>query len=76
LRTAAQAGAPFVAAPPLAGRGLALPVIAAGNPGEPFEIRLGSDEAEGGVYGVLAIVDVLVLVVSSSLAAWGVLVHG
>ncbi|MBW8756248.1 MAG: hypothetical protein JF586_01430 [Burkholderiales bacterium] len=76
LRTAAQAGAPFVAAPPLAGRGLALPVIAAGNPGEPFEIRLGSDEAEGGVYGMLAIVDVLVLVVSSSLAAWGVLVHG
>lgn len=76
LRTAAQAGAPFVAAPPLAGRGLALPVIAAGNPGEPFEIRLGSDEAEGGVYGVLAVVDVLVLVVSSSLAAWGVLVHG
>jgi len=76
LRTAAQAGAPFVAAPPLAGRGLALPVIAAGAPGEPFIIRIGSDEAEGGVYGVLAIVDCLVLVVSSSLAAWGVLVHG
>ena len=76
LRAAAQAGAPFVAAPPLVGRGLALPVIAAGNAGEPFEIRLGSDEAESGVYGALAIVDVLVLVVSSSLAAWGVLVHG
>jgi hypothetical protein len=76
LRAAAQAGAPFVAAPPMVGRGLALPVIAAGNAGEPFEIRLGSDEAESGVYGVLAIVDVLVLVVSSSLAAWGVLVHG
>lgn len=76
LRAAAQAGAPFVTAPPLAGRGLALPVIAAGSAGEPFEIRLGSDEVEGGVYGVLAVVDGLVLVVSSSLAAWGVLVHG
>ena len=76
LRTAAQAGAPFVTAPPLTGRGLALPVIAAGHPGETFEIRLGSDENEGGVYGVLAVVDGLVLVVSSSLAAWGVLVHG
>ena len=76
LRAAAQAGAPYVAAPPLAGRGLALPVIAAGNAGEPFEIRLGSDDVEGGVYGVLAVFDSLVLVVSSSLAAWGVLVHG
>jgi len=76
LRSAAQAGAAFVAAPPLAGRGLALPVIAAGGPGEPFEIRLGADDTEGGVYGVLAVLDVLVLVVSSSLAAWGVLVHG
>jgi len=76
LRSAAQAGAPFVAAPPLAGRGLALPVIAAGSPGEPFEIRLGADEDEGGVYGALAIFDTVVLVVSSSLAAWGALVHG
>jgi hypothetical protein len=76
MRAAAQAGAPFVAAPPLAGRGLALPVIAAGGPGEPLEIRLGSDEQEGGVYGALAIFDGVVLLVSSSLAAWGVLVHG
>src|SRR6185312_12801123 len=76
LRAAAQAGAPFVAAPPLAGRGLALPVIAAGNPGEPLEIRLDADEEEGGVYGALAIFDGVVLLVSSSLAAWGVLVHG
>lgn len=76
LRSAAQAGAPFVAAPPLVGRGLPLPVIAAGSAGEPFEIRLGSDEAEGGVYGLLAVIDSLVLVVSSSLAAWSVLAHG
>jgi len=76
LRSAAQAGAPFVAAPPLAGRGLALPVIAVGNAGEPFEIRLDADAEEGGVYGALAIFDGVVLLVSSSLAAWGVLVHG
>jgi hypothetical protein len=76
MRAAAQAGAPFVAAPPLAGRGLALPVISAGNPGESLEIRLGADDAEGDVYGLLAIFDGVVLLVSSSLAAWGVLVQG
>ena len=76
LRSAALAGAPFVAAPPPADHGLALPVIAAGAPGEPFVVRIGPDEVEGGVYGLLAVVDCLVLVVSSSLAAWGILVHG
>jgi hypothetical protein len=75
LRSAALAGAPFVAAPPPAGHGLALPVIAAGAPDESFVVRIGPDEVEGGVYGLLAVVDCLVLVVSSSLAAWGVLVH-
>ena len=51
-------------------------MIAAGAPGEPFVVRIGPDEVEGGVYGLLAVVDCLVLVVSSSLAAWGILVHG
>jgi hypothetical protein len=76
LRSAALAGAPFVAAPPPAGNGLALPVIGPGAPGEPVVVRIGPDEAGGGVYGLLAVVDGLVLVASSSLAAWCVLVHG
>ncbi len=76
LRSAAQAGAAFVAAPPLARHGLALPVIAAAGPSQPFIIRIGSDEGEGGVYGMLAVVDCLVLVVSSSLVAWSMLAPG
>jgi len=76
LRTAALAGAAFVAAPPPAGKGMALPVIAAPVASQPFVIRLGADEEEGGVYGLLAVVDCLVLVVSSSLAAWAMLVPG
>jgi len=76
LRGAALAGAPFVAASLPADGGLDLPVIAAGAAGEPFVVRIGPDEAEGGVYGLLAVVDCLVLVVSCSLAAWSVLVHG
>jgi hypothetical protein len=76
LRSAALAGAAFVAAPALARHGLALPVIGAPGPSQPFVIRIGSDEGEGGVYGVLAVVDCLVLLVSSSLVAWPMLVHG
>ena len=76
LRSAALAGAAFVAAPPLARHGLPLPVIAVSGPGQPFVIKIGPDEIEGGVYGMLAVVDCLVLVVSSSLAAWSMLVHG
>ena len=75
LRSAAIAGAAFVAAPPLARHGLALPVIAAVGT-DSLIIRIGSDEIEGGVYGLLAVVDSLVLLVSSSLAAWGMLVPG
>ena len=75
LRSAAVAGAAFVAAPPLARHGLALPVIAACG-ADSLIIRIGSDEIEGGVYGLLAVVDSLVLLVSSSLAAWGMLVPG
>lgn len=75
LRSAAIAGAAFVAAPPLARHGLALPVIAAVGT-DALIIRIGSDEIEGGVYGLLAVVDSLVLLVSSSLAAWGMLVPG
>ena len=75
LRSAALAGAAFVAAPPLARHGLALPVIVAYG-ADSLVIRIGSDEIEGGVYGLLAVVDGLVLLVSSSLAAWGMLVPG
>ena len=75
-RSAALAGAAFVAAPPPAGQGLLLPVIAAPRAGQPFSIRIGADEGEGNVYGVLAVVDCLVLVVSSSMVAWAMLVHG
>jgi hypothetical protein len=70
LRSAAVAGAAFVAAPPLVRHGLPLPVMAAGGASQPLCIRIGTDENEGGVYGLLAVVDCLVLVVSSSMAAW------
>ena len=73
LRSAALAGAAFVAAPPPAGQGLLLPVIAATQAGQPLRIRIGGDEGEGGLYGALAVVDCLVLLVSSSLAAWSLL---
>ncbi|MBC7666461.1 MAG: hypothetical protein H7276_22165, partial [Caulobacter sp.] len=76
LRSAAQAGAAYVTAPPLVGEGLPLPVIAAAGAGQPISIRIGTDESEGGVYGMLAVVDCLVLVVSSSLAAWSMIVPG
>lgn len=76
LRTAAQAGAAYATAPSRVRQGLPLPVIAAAGASQPFSIRIGSDEGEGGVYGMLAVVDCLVLVVSSSLAAWSMLVHG
>ncbi len=73
LRSAALAGAAFVAAPPPSGQGLLLPVIAAPRAGQAFSIRIGSDDGEGGLYGALAVVDSLVLLVSSSLAAWSML---
>ena len=76
LRSAALAGIPFVVAPLPDRRGLALPVIAASPAHQPFVIRLGADEEEGGVYGLLAVVDCLVLVVSSWLAASGMLWPG
>ena len=61
---------------PLAGQGLPLPVIAAPGASQPFSIRIGIDEGEGSLYGTLAVVDCLVLVVASSLAAWSMLVPG
>jgi hypothetical protein len=76
LRSAALAGAAFVAAPPLVRQGLALPVIATAGASLPFVIRIGADEGEGGLYGMLAVVDCLVLVVTSSMVAWSMLVPG
>ena len=76
MRSAALAGAPFVAAPPRARHGLALPVIAAPGATQPFVIRIGADDSESGVYGLLAVVDCLVLVVTSSMVAWSFLVPG
>ena len=73
MRSAALAGGAFVAAPPLVRHGVALPVIAAPGASQPFVIRIGADEGEGGLYGLLAVVDCLVLVVSSSLVAWSML---
>jgi hypothetical protein len=58
------------AAAPLAPHGSRLPVIAAPEPGEPLRMRIGADEGEGDVYGILAVVDCLVLLASSSLMAW------
>ena len=68
LRSAALAGAPFVAAPPRLPR-LALPVIAAPGASQPFTIRIGSEDGEGALYGVLAVLDCCVLVVAAGLAA-------
>jgi len=76
LRSAALAGGAYVAAPPPARPGLPLPVIAAPGASQPLSIRIGADDGEGGVYGLLAVVDCLVLVVSSSLAAWSMLAPG
>ena len=74
LRSAALVGAAYVAAPPSAPQGLLLPVIAAPGPGQPLQMRIASEDGEGGVYGMLALVDCLVLLVSSSLMAWSMFV--
>jgi hypothetical protein len=76
LRSAAVAGAAFVAAPSRAAPGLALPVIAAPGAGQPVVIRIGADDGAGSVYGMLAVVDSLVLVVSSLLVAWPMILPG
>jgi hypothetical protein len=76
LRTAAAAGAAYVAAPARMRHGLALPVIAAPGASQPFLIRIGSEDGESGMYGMLAVVDCLVLVVSCSLVAWSMLAPG
>ena len=76
LRSAALAGAAFVAAPPRVRHGLALPAIVAPEAGTPVVVRIGSDEGEGAVYGMLAVVDGLVMVVSSTLVACSMFMHG
>lgn len=69
LRSAALAGAAFVAAPPRVRHGLALPAIVAPDTGAPLVVRIGTDDGEGAVFGMLAVVDGLVMVVSSTLVA-------
>lgn len=76
LRSAALAGAPFVPAPPRLAAPLSLPVIAAPGASQPFVISIGSDDGEGALYGLLAVVDCCVLVVASGLVAWSMLVPG
>jgi hypothetical protein len=76
LRSAALAGAPFVAAPPLTPHALALPVIAAAGDGQALTIHIGSEDGEGAFYGALAMVDGLVLVFASSLVACSMLLAG
>ncbi len=68
LRAAARIGAPFVAALPRLAAGLPLPAIAVSDEQRPVAVRIGSDQSEGAVYGLLALADALVLVVLSSLA--------
>jgi hypothetical protein len=76
LRSAALAGAPFVAAPPRMPQGLALPVIVAPGDARPLTIHIGAEGGEGAFYGVLAMVDCLVLVFASSLVACSMLLRG
>lgn len=65
----------FVPASPAS---LSLPVMVAGQPGEGqgLVVRIGADDDGGGVYGLLAVVDCVVLVVASSLVAWSVFTPG
>lgn len=74
MRSAAPAGAAFAAASPLLRHGIALPVVTAPGASQPLVIRMRSDEGEGGVYRLLAMVDCGVLAVSSSLVAWSLFV--
>ncbi|MEP6502526.1 MAG: hypothetical protein ABJD97_04310 [Betaproteobacteria bacterium] len=76
LRSAALAGAPFVTAPPRLAAALPLPVIAAPGASQPFIISIGSDDGEGALYGLLAVVDCTVLVVASSLVASSIWMPG
>jgi hypothetical protein len=73
LRAAAGAGAAFAPAAPWAAPGLALPVLAAPAGLQPFVIDIVSDDGEPGLYGVLAVIDALVLVAAAGLSVWAVL---
>jgi hypothetical protein len=68
LRAAAQSGASFAAAPQRLPGALPLPVVAAGAGLEGVQVRVGPDENEGAVYGLLALADGLVLLVVAALA--------
>jgi hypothetical protein len=76
LRSAALAGAPFVAAPPLTPHALALPVISAAGDAQPLTIHIGREGGEGAFYGALAMVDGLVLVFAAFLVACSMLLPG
>ncbi len=49
---------------------IALPVIADPGAAQPFVIDIGKSEGEGALYGLLAIIDGLVLLVAGGLACW------
>jgi hypothetical protein len=53
----------------------ALPVITAPAGNAALTIRIGSDDGEGDLYGMLAVVDLMVLVVAGGLAAWSLIVQ-
>jgi len=76
MRSAAAAGAAYVAAPPLVRSGLALPVVVTPGAGQPFVVRIGPDDGEGSVYGMLAVADSVVMLVSSTLVACSMFMHG
>ena len=49
---------------------IALPVIAAPGGAQPFVISIGPSEGDGSLYGMLAVIDGLVLLVAGGLACW------
>jgi hypothetical protein len=73
LRVAADSGFAFAPAPPWAGTALALPVMVAPGSLQPLVIDIVSDDAGTGLYGVLAVIDALVLVAAAGLSVWAVL---
>ncbi len=78
--TPAEARRAALASPPRGGASaaapaVALPVVAAPGGAQPLVISIGSGDGEGGLYGVLAIADGLVMIVAGALCAWALVVQ-